>query len=337
MSAATEDLAKRLLEAASWQMRLAEGDAELEAEFELWRVDPANAAAWDRMLAPWALIGEHANETKMVAYRQEALNDAKTTSTALNRDARWRPRRHVLAAATVAAALGIAGYRLWIAPPDYATVFGERRTVDLPDGSKVSLDSDSEVTVHYGGNARELHLLKGQARFDVAHDLERPFSVIARDQKVIATGTAFNIDMTQRKVLITLIEGHVVVVDKGAPASSVTLAEHAPYKALELEAGQQLVALPDKPPSIAPGNIQSAVAWTRGQLVFDDQPLSDVVARVNHYATTPIIIADKSASALRISGSFNTGDVTGFVDIVTRYLPLKEEVDADGRITLRKK
>ena len=84
-----------------------------------------------------------------------------------------------------------------------------------------------------------LHLLKGQARFDVAHDKSRPFSVVAGNQKVIATGTAFNIDMAGPKVLVTLIEGHVVVLDENDAAKPVAAVWSRP---VELQAGQQLAA-----------------------------------------------------------------------------------------------
>src|SRR3546814_3966246 len=79
----------------------------------------------------------------------------------------------------------------------YRTVLGERRVVTLADGSTVSLDAASEVRVAYSERARELALVRGQARFDVAHDPRRPFAVQARDQRVVATGTAFNVDRSE--------------------------------------------------------------------------------------------------------------------------------------------
>ena len=108
-------------------------------------------------------------------------------------------------------------------------------------------------------------LLKGQARFDVAHDKSRPFSVVAGNQRVIATGTAFNIDMAGPKVFVTLIEGHVVVVNEDNEGR------------WELRAGQQLAALPSMPPQIMPANTAKVTAWTIGQIMFDDEPLSSVV------------------------------------------------------------
>jgi transmembrane sensor len=335
MSAKPIETAERLLEAAAWQMRLAE-DETLRGAFEEWHAHPPNAQAWAQLMAPWNLIGEHANDQKMVAFRQAALSDAQHARAQLNG---VRPRWGAWIAAAAAAVVIVGLGTQWLGrPDDYATGFGERRVVTLADGSKVSLDSGSEVTVRFTRTARELHLLRGQARFDVAHDVEKPFSVVARDQKVIATGTAFNIDMTQPKVLVTLIEGHVVVLDENAPAQARTLDRAAPRPpSVELHAGQQLAALPDRVPTVAPTDVQQVVAWTNGQLVFDDQPLSEVVARVNHYTSAPITLADDKAGALRISGSFNTGDVAGFLDIVTRYLPVREVVDDSGRVTLQKK
>ena len=55
-------------------------------------------------------------------------------------------------------------------------------------------------------------------------------------------------------------------------------------------AGQQLAAQPEKPSEIEPANIQRVTAWTHGQLMFDNEPLADVVARVNRYTDTLIEI-----------------------------------------------
>jgi transmembrane sensor len=329
--------AERLLQAARWQMRLDEETDDTRAEFETWLADPANAKAWAQLKKPLDLLAEHASDQKMVAYRQAALNDAKKTSARLNR----QPTRWIgaVAALLIFSIGGILAYQWLIGPADYETAFGERRTVTLADGSRVSLDSDSEVTVQYSSNARALHLLKGQARFDVAHDVERPFSVMARNQKVIATGTAFNIDITQPKMLVTLIEGHVVVLDETAHPRAVEPAPDAlqPRPSVELKAGQQLATVTNALPAITRADLHQVTAWTAGQLVFDDQPLIEVVARVNHYATNRIVLADARVGNLKISGSFNTGDTSGFVDIVTHYLPVQATTDSNGNVALKSK
>ena len=99
---------------------------------------------------------------------------------------RWlRSRRGAipgrLATAAGILAVAIAAVLIWHTQRSdvYRTPAGERRVVTLSDGSQIALDSQSEVRVRYTARARALTLAKGQARFDVSHDVERPFSVAA--------------------------------------------------------------------------------------------------------------------------------------------------------------
>src|SRR5205807_8972578 len=98
----------------------------------------------------------------------------------------------------------------------HRTRAGEHRVVTHADGSQVAMNTQSEVKLRYSAHARELTLTKGQARFDVFHDVERTFSVAADGHKVTATGTAVHVDLLGSSLLVTLIEGHVVVLPQGA-------------------------------------------------------------------------------------------------------------------------
>lgn len=202
--------------------------------------------------------------------------------------------------------------------------------VPLPDGSKVSLDSGSKVRIRYTKDARKLELVAGQARFDVAKDVRRPFSVTARDQTVVATGTAFNIDLLGPKVFVTLIEGHVFVVRESKRQSEL---QPAP---IALEAGEQLVSAPAGRPQVRAISIERATSWETGQLTFADEPLGAVAERISRYAEDPISVAP-DAAALRVSGVFRAGDTAAFVDMVTSYLPVAADTASDGEITLRAK
>jgi len=318
---------------------LTEAGTATAPEFELWLAEPGSADAWLQVAHSWDYLGEQASSPELIAARRAALGDAKRASARRQAPRNWRRVAGAMAATLVIAMSLWSGARWLQSPDDYSTDLGERRVLTLADGSRVSLDSNSEVTVRYSKNARELQLLRGQARFDVAHDVERPFSVLAGDQKVIATGTAFNIDVGGPKVIVTLIEGHVVVVDVDKPSGIVTSLQMPPPRrfSVELKAGQQLAALPQRQPEIALANIQRVTAWTSGQLMFDDEPMSAVVARVNRYSHTQIMIDDPEVAALRISGVFNTGDVSGFVDVVTHYLPVRAVTQDSGAIALKTK
>lgn len=320
----TEDM-RRLAEASAWRVSLAEADQETNGEFEAWlAADNRNHAAWRQIETPWAYFGENSAAPELIAARRAALGDARRLG-----QRRWGTRNLSPRIAAIAALLCI-GVVVWAAfvwhgaTQDYRTAFGERRTLVLSDGSRISLDSQSEVRVAYSRNARELELLRGQARFEVAHDVERPFSVRAGSQKVVATGTDFNVDIpSSQQVLVTLIEGHVVVLGGKKP--------------VELHAGEQLSALNGRVARVERVAADRITSWESGQLFFDNEDLSSVVQRVSRYATTPVTVMDGKAAHLKISGVFNAGDAVGFVETVTHYLPLKASAAQNGQIQLRSK
>jgi transmembrane sensor len=331
-----ERTARRIAEAVAWHAYLHESELTSTPDFESWLKDRANAYVWGQAVSVWDFLGDQAKEPELVSARTRALLAVKRAMAQRRAIWSWRGAAVAVAAAGLLILVGIQGYNWVSSPADYTTGFGERRIVRLEDGSRISLDSDSEVTVRYTRYSRSLHLLKGQARFDVAHDVERPFSVVARDRKVVATGTAFNIDLTRPNVAVTLIEGHVVVLDATGDAQSVQFtAKKLPL--VELHAGQELVAANDKASVVKDVDIKHVTAWVSGQLVFSNETLSDVVERVNRYSATPIVIADSDLANEKVSGVFNVGDVPGFLDIITQTLPLSVSDDQRGIITLSKK
>src|SRR5689334_21459903 len=166
----------RLAQAAAWRVRLAENDLEDCPELSDWLAgDARNLAAWKQVQDDWALFADHATSPEILELRSAALTHAHEASRG-----RWvRSRRfaiaHRLGIAAAILLLVAGGLFLWMKEPDiYATRIGERRIVTLADGSQIALDSRSEVRVEYSTHARELTLTRGQARFDVVHDFERP-------------------------------------------------------------------------------------------------------------------------------------------------------------------
>jgi len=335
-----EAAVRRLAQASAWRVRLSEEDGESSAAFETWlAAEPANALAWAQVQGPWTAIGQAATSPEVMAARRDALHRARRSSRR-----RWAGPRvfgRVFAGAAVTAACAAAAVAFfWTYPPsqDYRTDLGERRVVTLSDGSRVSLDSGSEVKIRYTRDARRLVLLAGQARFDVAHNVRRPFSVRARGETVVATGTAFNIDLTGPKVLVTLIQGRVTVLNdrQPQPLLAITRARTPAAPLIVLVAGQQLVAAPGVPPRVEVASLDRIDAWESGQLVFDDETLASVAERISRYTSHPITVGP-DAAGLRMSGVFNAGDAATFVDTVTHYLPVEAEAAPDGSISLRHK
>src|SRR3546814_20751384 len=102
-----------------------------------------------------------------------------------------------------------AGITIWRTqqPQVYATGLGERRVVMLDDDSRLSLDANTRVRVKYSRAGRQLWLDEGRARFEVAKDPLRPFSVAAAGKNGVATGTGFSVDLPRRETTGILFEG----------------------------------------------------------------------------------------------------------------------------------
>lgn len=339
----------RLRMAAAWRAQLTEAPDEIAGEFQAWLLlDPRNEAAWRQVQGPWKLLGEHASAPAVLRLRRAALAHAYRATRI-----QPHPVRPYFAAAVAAAAtlvVGVAGWLFWRDArfQVYQTRAGERRVVTLSDGSQVALDSQSEVKVHYGAHSRQLTLVTGQARFEVAHDVTRPFTVAAGGQEVIATGTVFNVDLLGSQLLVTLIEGHVTVLPHASAASDLAdalpfvpsappdqQANHRRQDRIALDAGEQLVLSPTTTPEVRRVNIDRTSAWEAGRLVFEDEPLGTVVARVSRYGKRKVVAGDAATAELRISGVFREGDVDGFISTITSYLPLFAQQLDDGTIRVR--
>jgi len=362
-----------LVEATAWRRQLTEAGMESSREFEEWRAaDARHDAAWNQVQSMWDFVGDAEAAPELLELRRVALTNARNSARRRERRT-WfavtgflgtaARRRVVFAAAVVAVTVVIANLVSGVHSGDvYRTQPGERRIVTLADGSRVQLDSSTELRVRFSAQQRELSLTRGQARFDVAHDFRRPFSVGANGRTVVATGTAFNVDVLGDDLLVTLIEGRVVVLpnqatvlplvvsrssDEGPPAAGANpggcdgsrAAERAAARkgrsgtGIELKAGELLVVSADGCTSIVPANVERATAWENGQLILENETLRSVVERVSRYSREPIVIADDRVADLRISGVFRTDDVAGLVETLTLYLPIDAD-ESDGSIRL---
>jgi transmembrane sensor len=188
-----------------------------------------------------------------------------------------------------------------------------------------------------------LELVRGQAQFQVAHDIGRPFTVHACDKTVVATGTSFNVDLLAGDVIVTLIEGRVSIL-QDRPAR-VAIGPRSPLVLAKLIPGEQLIAhdagsgrIDATPPTaiLEHANIDRTTAWESGQLIFDNEPLASVVPQVARYGDRPVVV-DQNVGSLRISGVFNAGDLTAFLDAVQRELPVVAETGDDGVVRLQRR
>ncbi|TPG42687.1 DUF4880 domain-containing protein [Sphingomonas koreensis] len=314
-------------EAQDWLNRLRSSGATEQAAFEQWySADEAHADAYDQLLDNW-------DDTALVA----------NTPSGRSRRSRHRGRvavprtSYLLAVAAAMVLVVLAGwgtYQRWFvsadhrAPVEFATRVGEIRAFTLPDGSRITLDTDSALHTMYGADERRLVLKRGRARFDVAHDAARPFVVTANGTVVIAHGTLFDVQMSGSQVAVGLLRGSVEVREAPDPGPG----RHDSRQ--KLAPGQGIVVRSRQPLS-SPQPLRAAeTRWPSGMLSFEDAPLAEVVAAANRYNATKIIIRAPAANSLRFTGTFRATDPVGFVRMLTATFGLTEARDASGNYVL---
>lgn len=339
--------AERAERAATWAARLADGAMPVgqQREFQAWLdADPANDTALREIMGAWDAVEHYAASAEVVALREAALASARRTMRRRGgRGPRLRPIWGMAAALLLFVTAAGGGAWLWLAPKTFQTGVGERRVVALSDGSKLSLDADTIVKVAYTRENRKLWLERGRARFEVARNPLRPFSVTAADEVVVATGTAFSVELLQKQVHVVLYEGHVMLLDRGSPGERRTVALGArtlPADQL-LTPGRELIlpvrstAQAAAPAVVAPSDPVRSLSWEGGQLVFEDESLPTVVERMNRYADRPLTIGNARAAGLRVSGVFRAGDTDALVQGLAAAFDVKARKGPDGIVLFK--
>lgn len=331
-TSATQDRRRRArAEASVWIVRLhgAHRTPELEAGFRRWlEASPDNAAEFERVTSVWE-AAPHASIAGLprVVHREPASPS---------------PRRWAIAATLLLVAAGGAflAYRVEL-DPEYVTAIGEQRTVPLDDGSRIALNSNSKVKIEFTESRRTVRLLRGEAFFEVAHNQQRPFVVIAGDNQVTAVGTAFEVRYEPDHIDVTLVEGKVNVTSTAelleVPASvssSLSGTSKLSSSGYAMTAGERLRVAKGAAPSVDAPRVDAVTAWRRGEVMLDDTPLTDAVAEMNRYSKVALVIDEGSIATLHVSGIYHTGDSEGFAQTVANLYGLKVTQEG-GQIHLR--
>jgi transmembrane sensor len=276
------------------------------------------------------MAGEAADLPGVIAARADALKAMRDAGRRASRPHRLRSYQALGALAACLLLIVAATFYFYPGGDIYRTGIGERRVIALADGSRLSLDAASAVEVRYDGERRALRLLSGRARFEVAKDPRRPFTVTAGDRVVVATGTAFSVELLHAEMRVILYEGSVSVLED-SPADQAPRHVLLPGKS-RMPADRMLTpstALIVPAGASAPARLETvdmarSASWEQGQLVFSDEPLGVAVERVNRYSDAKLAIEDPATAALPVSGTFNAGDTEGFVDGVATLYRLRK-------------
>ncbi|WP_337186989.1 FecR domain-containing protein [Phenylobacterium sp.] len=308
-------------DAAAWVVRLEAddlGDAEAVA-FDAWLSAASdNVRAFDDALS----VSQD--------YAAAAGSVGQALATRREQPPRTFDRRAVAGLGAIAAAAVLA---VVVAPQlsapqtqTYVTAKGERRTLELADGSTVDMNGGTSLSITLARDGRRVMLERGQAVFDVTHEPRRPFVIAAGDRTVRVVGTQFDVRRLDGRLSVTVARGAV----------EVRPAEGAAGRAYRLHPGQRLdhrEGVVDE--RVAAAEPAEVFAWRSGRLVYREQPLSDVVADLNQQFATPIRIEDPALAATPISGVLVIDDQAAVIRRLALLVPISA-VRSDAGLILRR-
>jgi len=314
--------AQHLQEAADWLTRLQrpEVDETDWLAFDAWLSEPGAQEAYDAIQAVDEEIFQRA------ATIRGDLAEPRRVTTKRNFAVDWRWLGALGATAAAAAvALTVAPWGELLPQPDtlYVTAKGESRVVELTDGSRIDLNTDSHISVRLEKDARRVTVHDGQALFDVAHDSARPFLITAGDETVRVVGTRFDIRRRDGQLSVTVLRGLVEVSTDG---------EDTPVR---LRPGQMLEHVEGASGfSVRAVTAEDQVGWRSGRLIYRDQPLGRIVSDMNHYFERPLRLEGENTANLRFSGVLIVDGQDAMVRRLTSLMPISA-TPTDDAIVLR--
>lgn len=232
----------------------------------------------------------------------------------------------------------------------FETTVGGLARENLPDGSVVTLNTDTALEVTYSDASRDVFLSRGEAHFEVVSDKAHPFRVHVGARIVEAVGTAFNVELEAGgRIEVTVTEGKVNVVratEASVERNSITAPVVAQVAQFEVDTAlvegevailDQSVFLEAARPQIAqldPVEVDMKLAWQRGMLIFQGEPLREMLSEVARYTTTEFVLADDKLGDLRVGGYFKAGDIEGLLLTLRNGFNITSERVGNDKIVL---
>lgn len=305
----SQQISRRVaMQAAEWFVLL--GSPEVSAaemgEFQRWRSSsPEHEKAWLRV--------EHVSQ-------RAGILPSMIAAPVLRRESNVDRRKAIktLALLIIAPPATLLAWREFdeVKAERYATTTGEQREVVLADGTKIKLNTRSEIQVDYNAHARLVTLREGEILIETARDYapmqngeSRPFLMQTKHGRVRAIGTRFNVRQESNESAVAVFQGAVELLPKQGEAGKV------------LNAGQQgrfdLVSI---------GEFHDVDSynemWAHGVLAVHDMRLDEFVAELSRYRRG-YIRCDASVANLRISGAFQLADTDRVLQNLIELLPVE--------------
>mgnify|MGYP000471048889 CR=1 FL=1 len=216
----------------------------------------------------------------------------------------------------------------------YSTQKGEQQVITLADGSEITLNTQTALTVKITPYQRTVYFEKGEAFFQVVHDQSRPFHVIAANGHIQDIGTRFDVYRNQSSTQVTVLEGEVGITNS-PPDWNASLMQSLLYLppiplnfsddlGVHLTAGQH-VSYNDAGQISSPSkiNVRQITAWREGRLEFASETLQEVMAQVSRYHPVEFEFESETLKQVKVSASFESKNLNVIVNSFQATFPIK--------------
>lgn len=203
---------------------------------------------------------------------------------------------------------------------DYSTARGQRESVTLADGSKLTLNTATQLRTEVSPQARQVWLEQGEAFFDIAHDAQRPFVIHAGKQRVTVLGTKFSLMREGERLRVAVLEGRVQVQAEQGGGRATVLARADTALA---DAGNLLVS------KVSPQQLSASLGWLQGKLVLNEVSLAEAARQFNRYGSKQLVIKDATAARIVIGGVFEAANVEAFARLLHAGFGLQVQVEGE--------
>jgi transmembrane sensor len=327
-------------QASEWLVLLDSGDATADdrKRFEEWlRESPVHRAEFAELKETWGRLTRMGERVR--AGDVEPDPDALLEHLDRVGRERRRPRAGTWAVAAAVAVAAVLSALLVLPGPaeppvPYTTGVGEHRSVSLPDGSTVDLNTSTELLVEYTDRQRQVAMLRGEAFFEVVGNESRPFVVVAGHGAIRAVGTGFAVRLKSPDLVsVTVTEGIVEVTHARIDPPDASKATEPPPT---LRPGERAEydRQDTRIEAVAEGEVERAQAWRRGLLIFENSSLAEVIDEVHRYTETRLILADPELGELRLGGTFRAGRVEALLEVLKKGFGIQVNREQPNVVTL---
>jgi transmembrane sensor len=312
--------------AADWLQRLDDPDVkdeDLRAWLEWFDASDENRWAFEQLQPLYRRLHDLPRNFRRDARRRFDLRPRRWGGRGSTRLGFWT--RVTGLAAAILIGVFVWRYGIMSAEAVYSAPANQHRTIELTDRSALVLGADSVVAVKYTTATRFLSIERGEAYFEVAHNVKRPFIVQAGNVRITAVGTEFNVQRDADQVVVTVTEGVVEVRRDGAPP------DVAPSR---VTVGERLVLPVLQHAHTAPrGESTPGSTWHNGQIEFVNAPLSQVLGVIDPYAPRHLIIEDPRVADLTFSGTVFRDHIDEWIASLPRVYAIRAVPLDDGALS----